>query len=122
LEWQDEGVLLRVRPHGETDAIASAFTFANGRHAGLVRGGVGRKARPMLQPGNRVQIVWKARLADQLGQVPGEILVGGGDGQQLRQVAAGGDQEAGLVALDVDLDQARRRHRFRSANATVRAP
>ncbi|MFO1035703.1 MAG: DNA repair protein RecO [Geminicoccaceae bacterium] len=67
MEWQDEGVLLRIRSHGETDAVASAFTFANGRHAGLVKGGAGRKASTVLQPGNRVQLVWKARLSDQLG-------------------------------------------------------
>ena len=67
MEWQDEGLVLSARPHGETDAIVSALTFEHGRHLGLVKGGVGRRARPMLQPGNRLGLAWKARLAEHLG-------------------------------------------------------
>jgi DNA repair protein RecO (recombination protein O) len=67
MEWQDEGIALSVRPHGETDAILSALTFEHGRHLGLVKGGIGRRARPSLQPGNRLELGWKARLADHLG-------------------------------------------------------
>jgi DNA repair protein RecO (recombination protein O) len=67
MEWQDEGIALSVRPHGENDAILSALTFEHGRHLGLVKGGVGRRARPVLQPGNRLQLAWKARLAEHLG-------------------------------------------------------
>jgi DNA repair protein RecO (recombination protein O) len=67
MEWQDEGIALSVRPHGETDAILSALTFEHGRHLGLVKGGIGRRARPALQPGNRLELAWKARLADHLG-------------------------------------------------------
>ncbi len=67
MEWQDEGIALSVRPHGETDAIVSALTFEHGRHLGLVKGGIGRRARPSLQPGNRLELAWKARLADHLG-------------------------------------------------------
>ena len=57
----------RVRPHGETDAILSALTFEHGRHLGLVKGGIGRRARPLLQPGNRLELTWRARLAEHLG-------------------------------------------------------
>lgn len=67
MEWQDEGIVLAVRDHGETDAILSALTFEHGRHAGLVKGGVGRRARPLLQPGNRLQLTWRARLPEHLG-------------------------------------------------------
>ena len=48
----DEGVLLAVRRHGESGAMVSVFTARHGRHAGLVRGGFGRRARPVYQPGN----------------------------------------------------------------------
>jgi DNA repair protein RecO (recombination protein O) len=67
IEWQDDGVVLASRPHGERDAIVSILTFEHGRHLGLVRGGAGRRQSPLLQPGNRLQCVWKARLADHLG-------------------------------------------------------
>lgn len=74
MEWRDEGLVLAVRPHGETDAILSALTFEHGRHLGLVKGGVGRRARPLLQPGNRLQLTWKARLPEHLGSFALEPL------------------------------------------------
>jgi DNA repair protein RecO (recombination protein O) len=67
MEWQDEGLVLAARAHGENDAILTALTFEHGRHLGLVKGGTGRRARPLLQPGNRLQLTWKARLPEHLG-------------------------------------------------------
>ena len=67
IEWQDQGIVLSTRPHGETSAIVQLMTREHGRHAGLLRGGQGRQARALLQPGNRVAAVWRARLADHLG-------------------------------------------------------
>lgn len=72
--WQDEGILLAVRRHGESSAVVSVFTAAHGRHAGLVRGGASRKALPANQIGNRVQATWRARLPDQLGSLTLEPL------------------------------------------------
>jgi DNA repair protein RecO (recombination protein O) len=67
MEWSDEGVIIGVRPHGETAVVAEILTRAHGRHIGLVHGGRSRKLRPVLQTGNHVEVTWKARLADQLG-------------------------------------------------------
>ena len=67
MEWRDEGVVIAVRRHGETSAIAELLTSAHGRCLGLVRGGRSRMQRPMLQPGNLVSAVWRARLEDHLG-------------------------------------------------------
>ncbi len=67
MEWIDEGIVLSARPHGESAAIVTLLTAGHGRHAGLVPGGQGRAARPVLQPGNRVQAKWRARLVDHLG-------------------------------------------------------
>jgi DNA repair protein RecO (recombination protein O) len=67
MEWRDEGVILSVRRHGETSAIAEILTAAHGRVLGLVRGGRSRVQRPVLQAGNAVQTVWRARLEEQLG-------------------------------------------------------
>lgn len=67
MEWTDEGIVLGVRRHGETSAIVELMTRSHGRHLGLVRGGVGRRMRPLLQPGNTVNAVWRARLDEHLG-------------------------------------------------------
>ena len=67
IEWQDEAVVLALRPHGETSVIAEVFTPLHGRHAGIVRGGTSRKIAPMLQPGAQIAVVWKARLEEHLG-------------------------------------------------------
>ena len=55
--------------------MVNLLTPSHGRHAGLVRGGAGRKARPLYQVGNRLQAAWRARLADQLGSFSAELLV-----------------------------------------------
>jgi DNA repair protein RecO (recombination protein O) len=73
--WTDEGVVLAVRRHGESGAIISVFTAQHGRHAGLVRGGFGRRARPVYQQGNILHVTWRARLAEQLGALSGELKV-----------------------------------------------
>ena len=67
MEWRDDGVILSVRKHGETSAIAEILTPEHGRCLGLVRGGRSRIQRPVLQPGNFVQVTWRARLEDHLG-------------------------------------------------------
>jgi DNA repair protein RecO (recombination protein O) len=67
MNWSDEGIVLAVRPHGETAAVLELFTRAHGRHAGLVYGGRSRRLRPLLQPGNHLDASWKARLSDNLG-------------------------------------------------------
>jgi DNA repair protein RecO (recombination protein O) len=67
MEWRDEGIILGTRRHGETSAILEVMTATHGRHLGLVRGGRGRKMQPLLQPGNRVELSWRARLDEHLG-------------------------------------------------------
>jgi DNA repair protein RecO (recombination protein O) len=67
MDWSADGYVLSVRKHGETSAIIEVFTRELGRHAGLVRGGIGRRMRPVLQPGNHVTVEWRGRLENQLG-------------------------------------------------------
>src|SRR4029078_8087313 len=76
MDWSDEGVILGVRAHGEEGAVLELFTRAHGRHLGLVHGGRSRKLRPVLQTGNQVDAVWKARLAEDLGHVGLELRKG----------------------------------------------
>ncbi len=67
MEWADEGVVLGVRRLGESSVILEVMTRAHGRHAGVVRGGRSGRMRPVLQPGNSVSLVWRARIEEQLG-------------------------------------------------------
>ncbi len=67
MEWADEAVILGVRKHGEASVIVEAMTPTRGRHLGLVRGGRSSRMRALLQPGNSVQLTWRARLDEHLG-------------------------------------------------------
>jgi DNA repair protein RecO (recombination protein O) len=67
MQWTDEGIVLGVKRHGESNAILEVMTREHGRHLGLVRGGAGSRQRPVLQPGNSVSVVWRARLDEHLG-------------------------------------------------------
>lgn len=73
MNWSDEGIVLSVRAHGETAAVVEVLTRQHGRHLGLVHGGRSRRLRPVLQSGNHVQITWKARLSEQLGNMTLEL-------------------------------------------------
>jgi DNA repair protein RecO (recombination protein O) len=69
MEWHDEGLVLGCRKHGETSVILEVMTKNHGRTLGLVRGGRSRIQQPTLQPGNRVELTWRARLEDHLGMI-----------------------------------------------------
>ncbi len=89
MQWSDEGIVLSVKPHGETAAVVELWTRSHGRHLGLVHGGRSRRLRPLLQTGNHVDATWKARLSDQLGNVSLELR---------RAYAAEAMDEAGTLA------------------------
>ena len=74
MDWQDEGMLLFMRPHGESSAIIEMFTAGHGRHSGVVRGGASRRMTPVLQPGAQLSLVWRARLDDHIGTFTVEPL------------------------------------------------
>ncbi|MGB0438836.1 MAG: DNA repair protein RecO [Paracoccaceae bacterium] len=67
MEWQDTGILLTRRKHGESSVIIEVLTPQRGRHAGIVRGGTSRKIAPHLQPGTQLSLHWRARLEDHVG-------------------------------------------------------
>ena len=68
MEWQDRGIVTHVKKLGENSAIVTVFTKNYGRHAGLVKGAMGRKKRGFLQPGALVSVRWQARLEEHLGR------------------------------------------------------
>ena len=74
VEWRDTAIVLAVRKHGESSAVATILTQEHGRHAGLVRGARSVRMRGVLQPGNLVRADWRARLAEHLGTMSVELV------------------------------------------------
>lgn len=74
MQWSSEGLIIGVRRHGETSVIAEVMVAKRGRTLGLVRGGRSSKMAPALQPGNTVQLTWRARLEEHLGTFSVELI------------------------------------------------
>ena len=81
MDWRDEGILIAARRHGESSAIVEVFTAGHGRHAGVVRGGAGRRMAPVLQPGARLvaRVVGAARGAYRHLPRRSDAVADGGD-------------------------------------------
>jgi len=101
IEWSDEGIVLSARRHGESAAIVSLLTRGHGRHVGLVRGGAGRRARGLYEPGNRVTAAWRARLAEHLGHYACELAE-----SRVARVLDDAARLAGLAAATALVDAA----------------
>ena len=99
MEWRDEGLLLAARPHGESAAILDVFTREHGRHSGILRGGQSRRHAPMLQPGNRLDLTWRARLDDHMGIFTAEPLQSRGTLLDDRMALAGLNAILALLAF-----------------------
>jgi DNA repair protein RecO (recombination protein O) len=74
MQWTSEGLIIGVRRHGETSVIVEVMVARHGRTLGLVRGGRSRKLSATLQPGNTVQVTWRARLEEHLGTFGVELI------------------------------------------------
>ena len=74
MEWRDEGLVIGIRRYGESSAIVEAMTRSHGRHLGLVRGARSSRLQAVLQPGNSLALVWRARLDEHLGAYAVEPL------------------------------------------------
>jgi len=90
MEWEEPGILLEARPYGDADLIVAVFTMAQGLHRGLARGGQSRRQAAVWQEGNLLQLRWTGRLAEQLGQIRGEMV---------QAIAPGAMEEALSLAL-----------------------
>ncbi|MCB1558878.1 MAG: DNA repair protein RecO [Alphaproteobacteria bacterium] len=66
-QWTDHGIVLSARAHGENGAVVSLLTENHGRHNGYVYGAKSTKMRGLLEAGTILEIEWKSRVSDQLG-------------------------------------------------------
>ncbi|UTW57070.1 DNA repair protein RecO [Kordiimonas sp. SCSIO 12603] len=93
MEWQDEGIVLSATRLGESDAVLEIMTKNHGRARGFIKGGMGRRNKANLQPGNFLSVNWRSRLETNLGRFTVELLhspLGNmlGDGNRLAALAA----------------------------------
>ena len=84
-------ILLAARPHGETAVVARMLTEEHGVVAGYVAGGRGRQLRPVVIPGNLVELQLSARSESQLPFARVELLESRGPwlGEPLAAAAIG---------------------------------
>lgn len=73
ISWQDTGIVLSVRPHGENGGIVTLLTQKHGRTAGYVYGATSTRVRGTLETGNLVSAQWQAKSHDQLGSFTLEL-------------------------------------------------
>ncbi len=73
IEWQDEGIILSARPHGENGGILSILTREHGRTNGYIYGISSSKTRGLAEIGNRVDVHWQAKAEGQLGSFALEL-------------------------------------------------
>ncbi|MFK7839215.1 MAG: DNA repair protein RecO [Bdellovibrionales bacterium] len=71
--FEDQGIILNVRSHGESGAVVSLMTEGQGRCTGYVRGAKSSKMRGVLELGNIVDARWQSRVSDGLGSYNFEL-------------------------------------------------
>lgn len=69
-----EAIICAVLAHGEHGAVARVMTPQDGLQPGYVRGGRSRRLRPILLPGNVVQVDLRARTDSQLASMTVELM------------------------------------------------
>lgn len=74
MNLQTQAIVVAARSHGEHGTIARLLTPADGLQAGYVRGGRGRRLRPVLMPGNLVQAAFRGRVSGQLPALTLELV------------------------------------------------
>lgn len=89
MEWRDTGIVLTTRKFGETSVILDCLTEHHGRHSGVVKGGISRKYRPLLQPGSVLDLTWRARLDDHLGSYTVDLITSRSAAMEDRVALAG---------------------------------
>lgn len=73
ISWQDTGIILSVRPHGENGGVVALLTQKHGRAMGYVYGATSARMRGLLEIGNIVSATWQAKSHDQLGSYTLEL-------------------------------------------------
>lgn len=74
MQLAEPAIVCALRAHGEAGAIVRLLTHEHGLLAGYVAGGRGRALRPVLIPGNLVQVELRTRPGSQLASLRLELV------------------------------------------------
>lgn len=74
MQWQDEAIIISVKPFSEKEAIVEVFSRDHGVYRAIARQALSSKQRGVFQPGNLVFCRWNARLPEQMGTLTCELL------------------------------------------------
>lgn len=91
-------IIVALRPHGEHGAVVRLVTEDHGLQAAYVRGGRGRRMKPVLMAGNEVEAMLSSRSEAQLAQGSVELVHSRGPLLQEPLPAAAVDWVCALVA------------------------
>ncbi|MCR2833395.1 DNA repair protein RecO [Parerythrobacter lacustris] len=91
MNLRSPAILVSARPHGETAVIARLLTEEHGLVAGYVAGGRGRNLRPVVIPGNLVEVELRSKSDSQLPFARLELVQSRGPwlGEPLPAIAIG---------------------------------
>ncbi len=73
-EWNDLGIVLSASKYGEKGLIVNILTQTRGRHIGWLNNYKSKSILSNVQPGNLVQVFWKSRLIEQMGNFKIELI------------------------------------------------
>jgi DNA repair protein RecO (recombination protein O) len=75
MEFKDSGIVISIKKYGESAGLLEVITENHGRHMGLVRGYQSKNNKALLQPGNTLDLIWRARLSEHLGVFNFELAI-----------------------------------------------
>ena len=73
-EWNDVGIILSAKKYGEKGLIVNILTETHGRYVGWINNYKTKSILSNIQPGNLVQVFWKSRLIEQMGNFKIELI------------------------------------------------
>jgi len=73
MQLTDRAILLTLTRYSEHAAVVHALTESHGLYSGLAKGALGKTHRGTFQPGNIIQLTWKARLPEHMGTISAEL-------------------------------------------------
>ena len=67
MKFEDQGIIIEVKPHSEKSAIVKVFSQQNGIYRGYVKNIISKKNKLIFQAGNLISFQWHSRIEDKLG-------------------------------------------------------
>jgi len=74
MNWNDTGIIISMRKHGDNNLILNVLTENHGLHSGYIRNKISKNNRYIYQMGNVLFLTWTGRLEEHLGYYRCELL------------------------------------------------